>query len=38
MKNPVVEEVVDIPEDEEDLSSLSPEERAAKIDEEGLEF
>lgn len=38
MKNPVVEETIDIPDDEDDLSSLSPEERAAKIDEEGLEF
>ena len=26
------------PDDDEDLSSLSPEERAAKLDEEGLEF
>ena len=38
MKNPVVEEVIDIPEDDEDLSSLSPEERAARLDKEGLEF
>ena len=39
LSKPEPKEIVeDIPDDEDDLSSLSPEERAAKIDEEGLEF